>query len=454
MSKKFGSSISASNTVTIIGAAGADIDGTTDAGTIYNTKDEAAIATVSPAEFTLTIDSGPVSVLQAAGEVIVDVVVGNLPYADVSNLSFDWTVSGYVDVVNQVATPISGTGVTNAGGIFTISLTLKTLDVDGLDFYKSGPQTLTINFNKGIPVDNVITVVPTKPTLYEFTSMRIAPQLTQPGGVPISGVRGAMTGVPNPTATGGWALQSTYLNQVVTGFTEWTVPMDGLYRLTVAGGAGGRSNGWGRNGGLGSVVAASVLLTKGQKVLIATGCRGANNYYDAGGGGATWVALGAKTTATAQTLVMVAAGGGGASASGYAGTGGINGAARGGSSTQGSSTNWATGGSNGQGGGGYSNAGGGGGFFSDGTGNWSGRGWDQNLTNTSYQSFGGFGGGGGGGGTNGSGGGGGYSGGAAAPWSYDAGGGANYTNDSLCSDIIYTATNSTEYGYFEAELLE
>jgi hypothetical protein len=549
MSNKFGSSISGSDTVTVIGASGTDVTGVTSAGTTFTIKNQQGVAElVSSATSPILVDVGLAGGYdQVDGTITIDVTASGPPYSDLSNIFFDWEIEGFTDVVksassegfNQVvgpwvytvgssksvtftfssdssviysrllnnyqtgsqlnlfddglevvtatiteaptasnvggnyyitydnltsdnassvtppgtasyrwpgalsssATKFRGTGVTNASGIFSINIVLNTFADDDFNFFDLEGQTISIKLSQGTVSNNSTVIAPTNPILYEFNSFTI----TIPNHTPTGNTLAQMKTytVADPIT---WLDDTTVYASPTNGFIRWLVPKTATYRIRCEGAAGGYSGGWGQ-GGLGGMVQAEFDLTLGSYLWLAVGSRGDTNYYDTGGGGGTFCGLTDGTITTkpvesSMTWLLVAGGAGGMSASGFNGTGSDAGGANG-SDGAASSTSWASGGSLGAGGGGVSNAGGGGGAKSDGTGNWPGRSWDNNLQTTSATTRGGFGGGGG------------FSGGAAAPWSYRAGGGGNYVNKVLGSNFVSTPGGAAfNYGRLIITMLE
>lgn len=188
----------------------------------------------------------------------------------------------------------------------------------------------------------------------------------------------------------------------LSGSTQtWTVPADGVYRITAFGAQGG-----GDGNNKGAMCAGEFFLTKGQRVDILVGQRGTSSFtrssnYHVGGGGGTFVVLGEFSSANLSRVLVIAGGGGGV----------INhqGLEAAGSRTNnGNNGTHARGGSNGNSGGNSRNV-------------WGGKGFAATVSNPNgisgsrHGGQGGYGGGGGvtGGWINRAGGGGGYSGGGA-----------------------------------------
>ncbi|MFT7518687.1 MAG: hypothetical protein ACI9MC_000819 [Kiritimatiellia bacterium] len=220
--------------------------------------------------------------------------------------------------------------------------------------------------------------------------------------------------------------KNTTLNGEVTideGIQQWTVPVDGKYRITANGAQGSAStySPYKYRGGYGTILRGDFDLKRGDVIHIAVGHKGQTDGYGAGGGGATWVMM------SDDTPLLVAGGGGSttyyasyygrvngcnATTSSY----GITGSATG---NKGYCTTKRT--SLGDGGAaGYNYGSGGGGYNSDGKTDTypysppkAGESWKNGALGGAATSAGGFGGGGGGASVYRGGGGGGYSGGDA-----------------------------------------
>lgn len=308
--------------------------------------------------------------------------------------------------------------------------------------FKSNIVSVVARDETLVPVENTIGRIEIKeisfdfsvvlfilPPLYQFSSF----QFTNAGQTGRDGPTLATALANYNTSANSWLNNSEYYNIVVQGYQLWTVPETADYLFSIAGAKGGNSNNWGRSASRGAIMSATFSLTRGTTIKIVVGQMGTNNTYDGGGGGGTFV------TTENNDPIIIAGGGGGCSASGFSGSGSI----QGNTNSTGHSTSWGTGGTNGAGGSG-STAGGGGGLTGDGGGSWGG----QSFTNGARggaNAVGGFGGGGGGGGTNGAGGGGGYSGGGYAPWSYDAGGGGSLISSE--GREISSSTGNNGHGY-------
>ena len=273
-------------------------------------------------------------------------------------------------------------------------------------------------------------IPPTIPPLYTFNvgtyvTFNTGGQ-TGPTGPSLAQMIAGMTS----SASLSWNTNTAFFNTgSYTGYQVWTAPATGNYQIQAYGATGGYSACYGPSGGQPANMTGTFALTLGTKLTIIIGQCGANNCYDAGGGGGTFVASG--SVASSASPLIIAGGAGGNSASG----GNINA-----STTSTTLANASQGVSSTGGSGGYSpgTPGGGGGWFGNGGGSWYGQGFQNGLTNPSYQAYGGFGGGGGGGGTNGAGGGGGYTGGPASSWSYNGVGGGSYNVGASQSNTLGT----------------
>jgi len=285
--------------------------------------------------------------------------------------------------------------------------------------------------------------------LYDFTSHTF----TNCGATGQNGptLENCRTTYNDPTPIS-WTSNEDYFNMTTQGIQEWTVPIDGTYKIEVFGASGGTPNSseyWGI-AGKGSKVEGEISLTMRSKLFISIGHEGyqssTNTAFGGGGKGntsssnGTGVTGGGKsfvaTTDTAfnvvgnnDNILFVAGGGGGPAGSTYPGWSIY--AANGGDSDY-------TNGHNGSnsyydnrpgGGGGTASSGGAGGGGGS-TGEW-GTGGDADWKDSD-----GIQGGGGGGGYYG-GGGGGYKGGA-------GGGGSSFISSSITNPIGNTRT---DFGY-------
>ncbi len=247
------------------------------------------------------------------------------------------------------------------------------------------------------------------------------------------------TGVNGPTqGQANTAYLSTNLNGMVSvsgGIQTWTVPTNGLYRISTYGAQGGGSTGGantGSLGGLGAVMIGDFNLTAGQVLKILVGQEGGSAPYGGGGGGGSYV-----VSNTNNPMIIAGGGGGGNGYVGY--SRGVFAGGCGLITTSGGNSNQiigaygaaapgagggaiAMGGTNGFGGGGAVTPGGGGFFNNGGTGSNAsiGLGFIQGATGGAGNggtNNGGFGGGAGGTTSSGyGGGGGGYSGGGGGNW--------------------------------------
>ncbi len=202
---------------------------------------------------------------------------------------------------------------------------------------------------------------------------------------------GARTGpsisdVRNSLGNPAWA--STHLTQPWhVGYSLWTVPENGTYRITLAGASGRTGNVYGNNGG-GRIVRGDMTLTAGTQLYVQTGaCPTSMNVAQNGGGGG----MTALANVSGQ-VIMVAGGGMGSDSQ-------VQTWRHGQFSTNGSGNNCGSGGGGGsRGSSGYASAGAG---INGNGAEWSGGGiaiaWSSGGNGASGNQFsGGFGGGGGG----------------------------------------------------------
>lgn len=101
-------------------------------------------------------------------------------------------------------------------------------------------------------------------------------------------------------------LETTLEDEVIVmdGIQEWTVPVDGTYRITARGSEGGRIAASGRSAGRGAIIRGDFFLERGDVLQIAVGQPGREGSNSAGGGGATWVMR------SDDTPLIIAGGGG------------------------------------------------------------------------------------------------------------------------------------------------
>lgn len=111
------------------------------------------------------------------------------------------------------------------------------------------------------------------------------------------------------TTANPWLTDTAYYNVVTSGIQEWTVPSDGLYRITVAGAAGGTATSY-YSGGKGAVIVYEMNLKQGDKYKLLVGKQGeytnTSKNAGAGGGGGSFFFVNAT-----DTYPIIAAGGGG-----------------------------------------------------------------------------------------------------------------------------------------------
>lgn len=437
MPKRFGTNISTSDAITVIAAPDADAGAVASAGVVAVANSDANFARAPSYDTTVSIFVNGVdeTTVLRWGETFTILVVVSAPVS-LEGLSIPWTISETTYLDSDPAYTNSSSGTMTITVDQQDSVVFKLLadpkqDIEGVD--------VAFTINPGTSQEQIFTLSRplSKAVLYDFTTHTF----TNAGA----------TGWTGPTLA---SLQSAYSSETWEAdpelFTEgdiqgeqiWTIPETATYTILARGAGGGRSNGWGQNGGAGAAMTAQFNLSLGDKLKIIVGQAGLDNYYDAGGGGGSFVSL-LPAGGGDEVLLIAAAGGGGGAPSGFSGGGLLGNTNSGRVENAGSNTSWATGGANGLGGGNGSTAGGGGGWLGGGSSNWGGaRGNGGGVINdprgNSQQSDGGFGGGGAGGGTNGAGGGGGYGGGASAPWSYRGGGGGSYYNSELFVDGSFT----------------
>jgi hypothetical protein len=108
---------------------------------------------------------------------------------------------------------------------------------------------------------------------------------------------------------------------VNSGYQYWTIPADGVYRISAAGAHGGGGLDGSPSGGKGIHLQGEFSLSKGDQLIMVigqAGQHGPNQYSGGGGGGASYVAKG-ESPATSEPLLI--AGGGGGHNPGYFGDG-------------------------------------------------------------------------------------------------------------------------------------
>lgn len=283
-------------------------------------------------------------------------------------------------------------------------------------------------------------------TSHTFTSCGIS---NGPNGPTLTQCRSAYSSTT-------WASDSNNFT-VTGGIQQWTVPVTGLYELTVAGAKGG-----GGRASSGIIVRGRKVLTEGDvlKILVGqAGVVGTANQDTGGGGGGSFV------TTSANSPLIIAGGGGGSGDAGGSGNGVSTECGQ-----RGIGSNGGAGGCSGNGGSGAVFTGGGGGLTGDGA----TKGYAE-AVNNGGKSFvsggtggaggtapgyaggaqGGFGGGGGSCacGTGGGGGGGGYSGGGGGGSGYsNGGGGGSYVSSSFTNTDTNVGFNAAT-GYVTIQIV-
>ena len=440
---RFGDSVDSSDSKILLGAPESEVSASTNAGAVYAYREDDTNFTSRTVTATTVAISTEIDQEEIAGATFTV----TLPYASNAGYDFDWSVSGYTDVIDLsgtvagTETALSGTATTDVDGEITIRFATKSSG--DLDFFDSGDQEITITI--GGESTAPITVIPGGGSLYDFTDVRInglekydAPSLTQ--------LRSATS---SPSGSDTWKTNTEFFS-ISSGIIDWTVPQDGTYRFVVAGAKGG-DEGNANRGGNGATITGNMTLTQGQSIKMLVGGRG--NFNRNGGGGGSYV----MASATSTNPYIVAGGGGGWGSSGgnaSAGVAATSGASSG-NTVYGTRTSP---GSSGNGGAAQTNSGWGGagaGWLSNGQdgGQYGGIAYaPRNGGNGGNRfacsgGFGGFGGG-GGGGCNGGGGGGGYNGGGTS-----GGGAGSYVLSSSVSSVSATTGSNTGNGYITIELL-
>lgn len=248
---------------------------------------------------------------------------------------------------------------------------------------------------------------------------------------------------------------TTYFNYS-RAVVDWTVPTDGIYDITGAGGQGGSGSSY--SGGNGALAGGDVFLSAGTQLGIVVGGQGLSGTVNGGGGGGSFIFI---LGASQPLLVAGGGGGGGLSGQSFDGPGGIGQITTAGQSGFGTSSF-----SGGPGVGGVNGSGGAAGtdIFSPtgpgaGGGGWAGNG-GSDAVSPPHGGFGaadplmafaggigggaangGFGGG-GGGGLGGGGGGGGYSGGGGGLTYRGGGGGGSYLDAGFTNITLMAGANS------------
>jgi hypothetical protein len=242
--------------------------------------------------------------------------LGQITPATISRVGTDWGDPMTPTVVNAIGfvAPLSF-AVTS--GVLPTGLTLNTSTgvvsgTPGETIANPGREVvITLTDSEGSQAIQTHTYQYNQPPfLYEFSSATF----TSGGasgrfGPSVSQMR---NGVGNPS----WA--STYLNTgAYQGQQDWTVPINGTYRITANGAAGGRNNSYGERPGYGTRMRGDFTLTQGQIVRMvvghqpgsfSSGCSGA------AGGGGTYVTVSPHTNSS--SILVIAGGGGGVGTSG------------------------------------------------------------------------------------------------------------------------------------------
>jgi hypothetical protein len=145
-------------------------------------------------------------------------------------------------------------------------------------------------------------------SLYEFESVTFTPGTAEGRfGPSLFQARDGLIGLPENPSIDLWKNDINFFN-VSDGIQLWTVPRNGLYRITAYGARGGNANTPGR----GALMAGDFLLLQGEILNILVGQQGnqSGSSSSKGGGGGTFV-----WRSNTLELLIAAGGGGGAQAS-------------------------------------------------------------------------------------------------------------------------------------------
>jgi hypothetical protein len=396
-----------------------------------------------PVTFPTQATEGAPFIYRGVTGALTGLTSGNLYYAkvlDKNSLQFSTTVSSGVAGTAADITAVGTGGISlDYPYVYNNQLNINTFfaDQQAVKYFTNSTPLTGLASGTTYYVKNTNTGLAPSPlysfTTFNFTSAgvtgRIGPTLAQ------------LQSAYSATA---FAAGGVFLTQgTFQGYQDWTVPVSGIYELTVRG-ASGRDSGSNANSGRGAVITARVTLVRGEIITIAVGQRGSissNTAWPASSGG-TFVVRKADNTP------LIVAGGGSSSSNNQPGrdavltNAGDNAAA-----------GVAGGGAAGFGAPGRTAGGGGGGFFSSGgnsTFGFGGFGFNVGLvggtgTTAGPGADGGFGGGGGSDAQayGAPGGAGGYSGGAAGPAlsTTSGGGGGSF----ITSNATNVATSNGTY---------
>lgn len=434
MSKKFGSVISASDAVTIIGAPEAEEGSLESAGVIAVATKNAAEATAPEIETTITVTVGgeETTTLEWDTEFVITVET-NAPVS-LEGLSIPWSID---DATYLTGASLSGSFTIDENDQDTLTLTL--VENPGIDL-EEGTITFTLNPGSSSATEIVLTRPASSAALYDFIGARFGNGTTGNTGPSLTQAKNAVTALLGGSVD--FKNDTDFFN-TSSGVVLWTVPKSGVYRIKCAGAKGG-DEGNANRGGNGAIMQGDFELIDGEIIRLLVGQQA--NMSRNGAGGGTFVYRNAT-----DTYPLIAAGGGG----GWGGSGGN--ASNATTGTSGNTTYGASyaSGTNGQGGSTATGSGWGGagaGWLANGQSGGSYGGIAYAPRNggaggnifTCNGGFGGFGGG-GGGGCNGGGGGGGYSGGGCS-----GGGGGSYN----AGDNQVNTVGNTGHGYVEITALD
>ena len=289
-------------------------------GTIIATSPTVTINDTSAAPYvtpsTTNIDEG--------SSVRFDVTSG------ISSTTLYWTlstISGTINTSDFVGASVSGSFSTDGSGVGSVALTLAN------DVTTEGTESFQLQVRTGSTSGTIIATSPTvtindtsiSPLLYAFTSFTFThgnwaqypignganPRQTNQSSASTGDNLATFLSLYN-TSTYPWLNNTAYYNVTTLGFQQWTAPITGTYRITVAGAAGGSHPA--KSAGSGAIITADVSLTQGVVYTVLVGKRGENTTNlsttncGAGGGGGSFFFINASDA----TPIIAAGGGGGA----------------------------------------------------------------------------------------------------------------------------------------------
>lgn len=307
----FASSMASGNNIQVLGA---------DGSTLYNV-DSAAVASATSITFKLAASGASLTTGQLDNrpyKVRVTDAVG-ITATSTATIGFNgiaWSSpasgatltyeNGTSSSQNLVATDdLGGTDVTfsiTSGSVAGLSLGSATASPATFSGSATTDGTTNVTFRvtdneSGTTADRTFSVVVAS-ALFAFTTHTFtAAGSTNHTGPTLTQLRSAYS----PS----WTDNSNFLNVVTQGIQKWTVPDDGTYEITAAGGAG-YNNGPSSYRGHGAVMKGRVSLTKSATLNILVGQKSyyAGSHHWQGGGGGSFVSYSDNTP-------LIVAGGGG-----------------------------------------------------------------------------------------------------------------------------------------------